>query len=82
MTTLSPDPTPTEAASPYIVPSNTEPPKEEELKEEKEELKGESGGALEPSAPPEEKTSKMPSASVATLPSGVKEDVPSPGMLL
>eukprot|EP00973_Karenia_brevis_P050003 6941693-Karenia_brevis.AAC.1 len=44
------------------------------LKEEKEELKDESGGALAPSAPPKEKTSKMPSASVATLPSSVKED--------
>eukprot|EP00973_Karenia_brevis_P007896 1071046-Karenia_brevis.AAC.1 len=60
MVTLTPEPTPTEAAkSPYLVPSNTEPEPEDikvekqEAKDEsmKEEMKDESGGALEPSAP-------------------------------
>eukprot|EP00973_Karenia_brevis_P001664 226620-Karenia_brevis.AAC.1 len=62
--TLTPDPTPTEAASPFLVPSNTEP-EPEDVKDEKlevkddpmtEDVKDESGGAFEPSAPPKQTT--------------------------
>eukprot|EP00973_Karenia_brevis_P072603 10085024-Karenia_brevis.AAC.1 len=75
--------------SPYLVPSNTEPEPEDvkvekqEAKDEpmKEEVKDESGGAHEPSAPPRETTtmdvsSEVPAPSVATLPSGVPMPVP------
>eukprot|EP00973_Karenia_brevis_P079795 11072420-Karenia_brevis.AAC.1 len=59
---LTPDPTPRVVASPFIVPSNTEPEPEEEDRDEikdesmKDEVKDESGGALEPSAPPKPMT--------------------------
>eukprot|EP00973_Karenia_brevis_P036301 5006850-Karenia_brevis.AAC.1 len=77
--TFTPEPTPTVVASPYIVPSNTEPEHEDDVKGEmRDEVKDESGGDLEPSAPPKSmilnpESSTVP-ASVATLPSGVMLD--------